>query len=87
MCKQRTFLWGTDCFVKQLLDGGVQGQCECLCSDKCYCEDLAEDDECECNGIHPPLKEKMESCDKERDLEEPDDFSLNCNSISTQRSL
>jgi hypothetical protein len=28
--------------------------CTSVCNDKCYCEDLADDDECECNGI-PPL--------------------------------
>jgi hypothetical protein len=33
-----------------------------VCNDKCYVEDLAADDECECSGIPPELKDKMKSC-------------------------
>jgi hypothetical protein len=30
MCMQRTFMWGIDCFVNELLDGGAQDLCDCV---------------------------------------------------------
>jgi hypothetical protein len=62
MCIDRILMWGIDCFVNELLDGGAQGLCEPVCIDKCYCKDLAADDKCECNGIPLELKDKMKSC-------------------------
>jgi hypothetical protein len=56
----------------------------CVCSDKCYCEDLADNDKCECSGIPPPVKDKMKSCSVRH---VPDDDDFHCNSRSMLHSL
>jgi hypothetical protein len=84
MCMQRTFMWGIDCFVNELLDGGARGFCDCVCNDKCYCEDLAAVGECECSGIPPELKDKMKSCSMQYI---PDDEEFRCTSRPMLRFL